>query len=108
MPAHGARELELYFQGSLYEFTVPVDLRLTGFRGQVTKHLATIGYGEHHTYGDIARALENPGVVRAVGSACARNPIPLFLACHRVIRSGGSPGQYRGGPETKAFLLTHA
>src|SRR5690625_915005 len=98
-------ELTEYFAGEREEFTVPVDLRLTGFRGEVVQFLPRIGYGRRASYKELAREVGNPGAVRAVGSACANNPIPIILPCHRVVRSDGSWGNYRGGPAAKTFLL---
>lgn len=100
-----AGELTEYFAGEREEFTVPVDLRLTGFRGEVVQFLPYIGYGRRASYKELAREVGNPGAVRAVGSACANNPIPIILPCHRVVRSDGSWGNYRGGPAAKTFLL---
>lgn len=99
------RELAEYFAGTRREFEVPIDLRMTGFRGDVVTALAGIGYGERRSYKELARSLGNPGATRAVGSACANNPIPIFLPCHRVVRSDGTWGNYRGGPDAKTFLL---
>ncbi len=98
-------ELREYFTGSRREFTVPIDLHLSGFRGQVVRALSNLEYGRRASYKEIAAYVGNPGAVRAVGSACARNPIPIFLPCHRVVRSDGTWGNYRGGPEAKTFLL---
>lgn len=100
-----ATELAEYFAGEREEFSVPVDLRLTGFRGEVVQSLPRIGYGRRASYKELARGVGNPGAVRAVGSACANNPIPIFLPCHRVVRSDGTWGNYRGGPAAKTFLL---
>jgi methylated-DNA-[protein]-cysteine S-methyltransferase len=102
-----ARQLDEYFGGRLRRFDVPVDLRLVrGFRRAVIAHLPDIPYGSTESYADVARAAGNPAAVRAVGSACSHNPVPVVVPCHRVVRSDGSYGQYLGGPETKAALLT--
>jgi methylated-DNA-[protein]-cysteine S-methyltransferase len=101
-----ARELDEYFAGHRHDFDVAIDLRLaTGFRRTVLVHLREIGYGRTESYGEVARAVGNPGAVRAAGTACATNPVPLVVPCHRVVRSDGSPGNYRGGPEMKRALL---
>lgn len=102
---HAAAELEEYFAGTRREFDVPVDLHLRGFRGQVLRALSGIGYGSRASYKQMAESVGNPGAVRAVGSACANNPVPIFLPCHRVVRSDGTWGNYRGGREAKTFLL---
>ena len=99
------RGLETYFDGGL-GVDVPVDLRLlSGYRREVVAALPTIGYGRTATYAELAAATGRPRAVRAVGSACAHNPVPLLLPCHRVVRSDGSDGGYRGGPEAKHLLL---
>jgi methylated-DNA-[protein]-cysteine S-methyltransferase len=102
-----ARQLDEYFAGRRRIFEVPVDLQLSkGFRRAVLTHLREIPYGETESYTVVARAAGNPGAVRAAGSACATNPIPLVVPCHRVVRRDGTFGQYRGGPEAKQMLLT--
>lgn len=104
--APAIRELEEYFAGRRRSFEVPVDLRLTrGFRAEVVRSLREIEFGRTRSYAQVADAVGNPKAVRAVGSACATNPVPLFLPCHRVVRSDGSFGAYRGGHEVKQFLL---
>jgi methylated-DNA-[protein]-cysteine S-methyltransferase len=101
-----ARQLDEYFGGRRQRFELPVDLSLaTGFRRQVLNYLPTIGYGATASYATVAAALENPKAVRAVGSACATNPLPLVIPCHRVVRSDGQAGEYIGGPATKRRLL---
>ncbi|CAN5629296.1 methylated-DNA--[protein]-cysteine S-methyltransferase [soil metagenome] len=108
-PAHlddAARQLDEYFAHRRTEFDIAMDLRLAhGFRRTVIEHLRDIGYGKRETYADVAAAVGNPKAVRAVGSACARNPLPVVIPCHRVVRSDGSPGQYAGGAATKLALL---
>jgi len=102
-----ARQLDEYFAGRRRVFEVPVDLRLSkGFRRVVLEHLREIPFGVTESYTVVARAAGNPGAVRAAGSACATNPIPLVVPCHRVVRSDGTFGQYRGGTEAKRMLLT--
>ena len=104
---HAARELDEYFAGSRRVFDLPLDLRLSsGFRRSVLAHLPEIGYGHTESYAQVATAAGSPRAVRAVGSACATNPLPLIVPCHRVVRSDGSFGGYRGGPEAKRLLLT--
>jgi methylated-DNA-[protein]-cysteine S-methyltransferase len=102
-----ARELDEYFAGRRRTFDVPLDLRLSrGFRRTVLSHLSAIGYGTTASYAAVAKASGNPKAVRAVGSACASNPLPLVVPCHRVVRSDGSIGQYVGGIAAKEILLT--
>ncbi len=101
-----ARQLDEYFAGRRRSFDVPVDLRLVrGFRRTVISHLSEIAYGSTKSYSAVALAAGNPAAVRAVGSACAHNPVPIVVPCHRVVRSDGTIGQYLGGVEMKARLL---
>jgi methylated-DNA-[protein]-cysteine S-methyltransferase len=101
-----ARQLDEYFAKTRTAFEVPVDLRLTGgFRRTVVEQLRAIGYGDRASYAAVAAAVGNPKAVRAVGSACAHNPLPVVIPCHRVVRSDGTAGQYVGGTAAKAALL---
>ena len=101
-----AAQLDEYFAGARRTFSVPIDESLTsGFRQRVQRLLTDIPYGATTTYAQLADAAANPKAVRAVGSACARNPVPIIVPCHRVLRSDGSLGGYRGGVEAKEMLL---
>ena len=102
-----AGQLDEYFAGQRHTFDVPLDWQLSkGFRRVVLEHLATdIGYGSTASYGTLARLSGSPKAVRAVGTTCATNPIPVVVPCHRVIRSDGAMGNYRGGPAAKRALL---
>jgi methylated-DNA-[protein]-cysteine S-methyltransferase len=101
-----ARQLDEYFAKRRTAFEVPVDLRLAeGFRRNVIEHLRDIGYGHRESYATVAAAIGHPRAVRAVGTACAHNPLPVVIPCHRVVRSDGSTGQYVGGPRAKSTLL---
>lgn len=101
-----ARELGEYFEGRRRQFELPLDFRLShGFRREVLGHLPEIGYGHTASYAAVAALTSSPRAVRAVGTACARNPLPLVVPCHRVVRSDGSQGAYLGGPEAKSLLL---
>nr|WP_291886206.1 methylated-DNA--[protein]-cysteine S-methyltransferase [Cellulomonas sp.] len=100
------RELDEYFAGRRRTFDVPLDLRLLrGFRRTVVSHLPEIPYGATASYAEVAASSGSPRAVRAVGTACALNPLPLVLPCHRVVRSDGSPGRYAGGDDAKLTLL---
>ena len=102
-----SRQLEEYFAGRRTAFELPLDLRLSkGFRRAVLAHLPYIAYGRTESYADVAAAAGSPRAVRAVGTACATNPLPVVVPCHRVVRSDGSAGGYVGGPEAKHALLT--
>jgi len=101
-----AAQIGEYFAGTRRAFDLPLDLRLTaGFRRSVVEHLPDIGYGSTATYSAVAALAGSPGAVRAAGTACALNPLPVVVPCHRVVRSDGSTGGYRGGPEAKKLLL---
>ncbi len=101
-----ARQLDEYFAGHRRAFDVALDFQLVhGFRRTVVAHLCEIGYGTTESYATVAAAAGSPAAVRAVGSACSHNPIPVIVPCHRVVRSDGSIGQYLGGAEMKAALL---
>jgi len=102
-----ARQLDDYFAGRRRAFDLTLDWRLsTGFRGTVLRHLPEIGYGRTATYAAVALLAGNPKAVRAVGSACATNPLPIVVPCHRVVRTDGGLGGYLGGLEAKRALLT--
>ncbi len=101
------RELDEYFAGTRRAFDVPVDLRLArGFRRDVVEALRRLPYGTTATYRELAAVVGRPAAVRAVGTACATNPLPLLLPCHRVVRSDGTAGRYAGGDDAKRALLT--
>jgi methylated-DNA-[protein]-cysteine S-methyltransferase len=101
-----ARELDEYFAHRRRIFDVPLDWRLSkGFRRSVLAHLPEIEYGRTESYAQVAVAAGSPRAFRAVGTACATNPLPVVVPCHRVILSDGSYGQYAGGPEAKRRLL---
>lgn len=103
---HGVGEqLSKYLSGELRQFTFTLDYTGTPFQVQVWKALQGIPYGETRTYGDIARAIDNPKAVRAVGRANGANPLALAIPCHRVIAAGGGLGGFAGGLECKHFLL---
>jgi methylated-DNA-[protein]-cysteine S-methyltransferase len=101
-----ARQLDDYFDHRRRRFDLPVDLRLAhGFRRAVLERLPEVGYGRTVSYADLAAEVGNPRAVRAVGTACATNPLPVVIPCHRVVRSDGSAGGYIGGPDAKRTLL---
>lgn len=101
-----ASQLEDYFQQRRTQFDLPLDLALTkGFRQEVLLELVRIPYGQTTSYTEVATAAGRPKAVRAVGSACATNPLPIVVPCHRVRRSTGALGGYLGGLVAKASLL---
>jgi AraC family transcriptional regulator of adaptative response/methylated-DNA-[protein]-cysteine methyltransferase len=87
------------------QLDLPLDIRATAFQRQVWEKLRAIPYGQTVSYGDVAKALGKPGAVRAVGRACATNPVALVIPCHRVVREDRSLGGYRWGLERKQQLL---
>ncbi|MDX6610467.1 MAG: methylated-DNA-[protein]-cysteine S-methyltransferase [Solirubrobacterales bacterium] len=100
------RELDLYFEGKLTEFDLPLDWRLSkDFRRRALRAIDRIPYGKTRSYTDIARSAGNDRAVRAAGTACGANPIPIVVPCHRVLRSSGSLGGYGGGLPMKEALL---
>jgi methylated-DNA-[protein]-cysteine S-methyltransferase len=102
-----ARQLAEYFAGERRDFMLPLDFRLAhGFRRAVLGHLVLINYGHTETYAEVAAATGHARAVRAVGTACATNPMPVVVPCHRVLRSDGKLGGYVGGLEVKAALLS--
>ena len=101
------RELEEYFSKQRRAFGLPLDLSMSrGFCQLVQQHLPEIGYGQTRTYGQVAELVGKPKAVRAVGTACATNPLPVVVPCHRVLRADGTPGGYVGGPAAKQVLLS--
>lgn len=101
-----AREFDEYFSGRRRHFQTPVDFVLSsGFRLSVQRELPAVGYGRTITYRELAERLQNPRAVRAVGTACATNPLPVIVPCHRVVRTDGALGGYLGGLEAKTTLL---
>jgi methylated-DNA-[protein]-cysteine S-methyltransferase len=99
-------ELEAYFTGDRTSFSVPV--RMVGgseFERAVWAEIAKIPYGEMQTYGAIASALGDPGLARAVGTACNHNPVPVIVPCHRVVGAGGKMVGFGGGIDRKRRLL---
>ena len=100
--------LSAYLEGDDDRLELPVDLSLVGgpFRRAVLETLhREVHRGEVVTYGALARQAGNPRAVRAVGTACATNPIPIVVPCHRVLPASGRLGAYGGGPERKRVLL---
>lgn len=99
--------LDAYFAGAVGDLVLPVDLAIvrSKFRREVLQGLRNIAAGSVATYGSLADAVGAPRAARAVGSACANNPIPIFLPCHRVVPTSGGVGDYTGGSERKRWLL---
>lgn len=100
-------QLEEYFAGERQTFELPLHPLGTPFQLAVWKELEQIPYGVTVSYGDVARRIDQPTAVRAVGAANGRNPLPIIVPCHRVIGSNGSLTGYGGGLERKRWLLRH-
>jgi len=100
------RELDLYFEGKLTEFDLPLDWQLSrDFRRRALRAIDRIPYGKTRNYTEIARSAGNERAVRAAGTACGANPIPIIVPCHRVLRTSGALGGYGGGLPMKEALL---
>lgn len=102
------RQLDQYFAGRRRHFEVPIDWRLShGYRLEVLLELARVPFGTTESYADLAAQTSSPKAVRAVGTACSTNPIPIVVPCHRIVRSDGRIGNYLGGRDVKVALLEH-
>jgi O-6-methylguanine DNA methyltransferase len=102
-----ADQLQSYFLGTLREFEMPLDPIGSDFQTRAWNALRRIPYGETRTYGDIARAIDQPKATRAVGLANHDNPLAIVIPCHRVIGANGSLTGYGGGLNRKRWLLEH-
>lgn len=98
------KEIKEFLRGKRTIFKVKLDLHKTDFHKKVLQKVASIPYGKTKTYGEIARSVGNPKAYRAVGSANARNDLPLIIPCHRVVATNGLGG-YAGGLPLKKKLL---
>ena len=98
-------QLNAYFDGRLKSFDLPLAPPGTKRRQDIWAEMARVPYGATKTYGDIAKTLSS--AARAVGGACANNPLPIFIPCHRILGAGGGVGHYSfaDGQETKRRLL---
>ena len=103
--AEAIRQLELYFQGGLKQFTLKLAPRGTPFQLDVLRALQELPYGETISYRGLAQRIGRPNASRAVGAANARNPLPIVIPCHRVIGSDGSLVGFGGGLDIKKRLL---
>jgi len=99
------RELEEYFAGRRRDFSVPLSIKGTPFQRAVWRALVDIPYAETRSYAEIAKTIGNPKACRAVGMANNKNPLPVFIPCHRVIGAGGKLTGYAGGLGNKRILL---
>jgi len=99
------RQLDAWFAGRLRVFSLPLVEPRTVFERLVREAMLCTPYGETVSYGELAVHIGSPGAARAVGTACARNPLPVIVPCHRVIAADGRIGGYAGGTELKRWLL---
>lgn len=100
-------ELRLYFEGQLQVFHVPLTPKGTAFQQQVWARLATIEWGKTCSYKTVACGINKPAATRAVGTAIGKNPLPIFIPCHRVVGSDGALTGFSGGINVKRQLLAH-
>jgi methylated-DNA-[protein]-cysteine S-methyltransferase len=107
--SEAAKQIELYLNGSLPRFSLPLKVSGTPFQLAVWKTIAKVPFGKTVSYGEIAKAIGKPQAARAVGAAVGANPTPLLVGCHRVLGSRGSLTGYSGGQgiKTKKLLLDH-
>jgi AraC family transcriptional regulator, regulatory protein of adaptative response / methylated-DNA-[protein]-cysteine methyltransferase len=96
-----------HLDGKQLHLDLPIDVKATAFQHRVWQQLRAIPYGETRSYREIAERLGAPRAARAVGRACATNPISLIVPCHRAVREDGGPGGYRWGADRKKRLLAH-
>ena len=101
------KQIDEYFRGRRKEFLLNLEPLGTDFQKRVWQQLRKISFGETVSYGDIAKAIDNPNACRAVGNANRINPIGIIIPCHRVIGSDGSLTGYGGGLWRKEWLLKH-
>ena len=99
------QQLTEYFSGSRKRFQLKYKLNISPFYLKALKQVAKVPYGETSTYRDIAQKLNNAKTARAVGTANAKNPLPIIIPCHRIINSNGNFGGYAGGLNMKKYLL---
>ena len=100
-------ELKQYFKGKRQAFDIVLDLHLPPFYQKILMEVSNIPFGTTVSYRDVAVLAGNPKAVRAAGTANAKNPVPIFIPCHRVLSSDGTLGGYGGGLDLKKRLLLH-
>jgi methylated-DNA-[protein]-cysteine S-methyltransferase len=102
-----SKQINEYFNGTRKLFEIPFKLNVTPFYKKVLLEVKRVKYGDVVSYGQIAQMAGNNKAARAVGTANAKNPLPIIIPCHRVISSNGNLGGYSGGLDKKLFLLDH-
>ncbi len=102
-------QLDAYFEGKRKTFNLPFHFECSDFQKEIYASLLNVPYGTTLSYKELATLAGNPNASRAVGTAMAHNPLPLFVPCHRVLKSDGSLGEYSGGKgvRSKQWLIDH-
>jgi O-6-methylguanine DNA methyltransferase len=103
--AREVKQIQEYFEGKRKKFTMKLFMKGTDFQKKVWKAIAEIGYGKTKSYFDIAKSIKNINALRAVGTACGKNPLPIVIPCHRVISKNGGIGGFGGGIPLKKKIL---
>ncbi len=101
------QSLSEYFEGKDFNPHLPLDIHRTAFQWKVLKAIQEIPPGETKSYSELAESIGNPRAVRAVASACAKNPVSILIPCHRVLSKNGALGGYRWGLPLKKWLIEH-
>lgn len=100
------QQFDEYFNGKRLRFELPIDLSLTkGFRRETLEALTTVPFGSRISYQELATKTRSPNAIRAAASACATNPIPIVIPCHRIVHANGTIGKYLSGAQNKQWLL---
>jgi len=102
-------QLEAYFEGKRKSFNLPLHFECSTFYKEIYSSLLNVPYGTTLSYKELATLAGNPNASRAVGTAMSHNPLPIFVPCHRVLKSDGSLGDYSGGEgvKSKQWLIDH-
>ena len=102
-----SKQIDEYFNGTRKLFEIPFKLNVSPFYNKVLFEVKKIKYGDVVSYSKIAKMVGSNKAVRAVGTANAKNPLPIIIPCHRIISSNGNIGGYSGGLDKKLYLLNH-
>ena len=102
-----SKQINEYFNGTRKVFEIPFKLNVSPFYNKVLFEVKKIKYGDVVSYSKIAKMVGSNKAVRAVGTANAKNPLPIIIPCHRIVSSNGNLGGYSGGLDKKSFLLDH-
>jgi O-6-methylguanine DNA methyltransferase len=99
------RQIKEYFSGRRKKFSMKLYIDGTPFQKKVWNAIAKVGYGKTASYDRLAKEIRNPKALRAVGTACGKNPLPIVIPCHRIISKNGSIGGFGGGIGLKRKML---